>query len=136
MNGQSLLSYSAFHKTKQIDYFNFQHFVSMHSSYRSYQPQQKMCKVRFKVQKYIWYGNECHGSVTYSKCQLLITYHSNLLRIYTCFICSWLTAILEGIFTQVLLGFTKKKKRKRVATMAKSQHNVIVLFSLYDTKLS
>lgn len=76
-----------------------------------------MCKVHFKVKKCIWYGNECHHFVTYSKCQLL-TYHFNLLQIYSWFIYSWFTAILGEIFTQVLLQFILKNFC--VATMAKS----------------
>lgn len=55
-----------------------------------------MCEAHFKVKKYVWYGNECHHFVTYSKCQLL-TYHINLLIMY-----GWFTAIFRGIFTTTI----------------------------------
>lgn len=56
-------------KTKLVNHgFNFQHFVSVYRNYRLYQLEQKMCEANFKVKKYVWYGNECHHFVTYSKC--------------------------------------------------------------------
>lgn len=82
-----------------------------------------MCEANFKVKKYVWYGNECHHFVTYSKCQLL-TYHTNLLIMY-----GWFTAILTGIFTtRVYL-----KKKICVATMAKTQQS---FFNYYNEIVS
>lgn len=89
-----------------------------------------MCKVHFKVKKYVAYGNECHHFFTYSKCQLL-TYHFNLLTIY-----SWFTAILGGTFTQVLLRFIKKNSVWLSLSRVFFVIKIKSLCSVFEIKLS